>query len=146
MATLDELLSAARKHLEDGSVEDALILCRQALSRAPRAPRVLKTHGLCLMASGDMQGAAASLSIALQMDPDDAAASHDFGLAQRALGNVEAARLSFERAITLVPDYGPSHEALASVLVETGDLDGAIRHMLVALELNPNSASTLTNF
>ena len=85
MASLNELLSAATQHIEDGAIEDALILCRQALSRAPRSARVLKTYGACLMASGDMQGASASFAAALQIEPDDAAASHDLGLTQHAL-------------------------------------------------------------
>jgi tetratricopeptide (TPR) repeat protein len=146
MSSINELLAAVNQHLEEGAIEDALILCRQALAKAPRAPRVLKIHGACLMASGDMQGAQASFAAALAIDPDDGAACHDLGLAQHALRDLEAAQASLERALTLAPQNAASHEALATVLMEQGNMDGAIRHMLVAVELNPDDAGTLSNF
>jgi tetratricopeptide (TPR) repeat protein len=146
MPTLNELIAAANKHLENGIVEDALAVCRQALSRAPHSGRVLKVHGACLMASGDMRAARASFAAALEIDPGDAGAAHDLGMALHALGEAEGARLSFERAITIEPRLGGSHEALAAVLAGNGDLDGAVRHMLVALELQPENPGTLANF
>ena len=146
MPTLDELITAATKHIGEGAIDDALILVRQALSRAPRSVRVLKAHGACLVASGDMQAALASYTLASQIDPDDAAICHDLGVCHQALGDLPSARLSLERAITLAPRHAATHEALAAVLVDEGDLDSAIRHMLVAVELNPSDANTLTNF
>lgn len=146
MASLNEILQAINKHIEEGAIDDAMILCRQALSRAPRSPRVLKTYGACLMASGDMQAASTSFQAALAIDPDDAAASHDLGLTLHARQDIEGARLAFERAITIAPQHAASHEALAAILVEQGDMDAALRHMLIAVEVNPNDAGTLANF
>ena len=145
MATLNALLEAVSKHLEDGTVEDAEVLCRQALSRAPRSPRVLKTYGLCQIANGDVDGAATTFEAVVEMNPDDADACLNLGLAQQSLRRSEQALLNFERALTIDPENANYHEAIAAALVEKGDTDGALRHLLIANDLKPDDPSTMAN-
>ncbi|POF33775.1 tetratricopeptide repeat protein [Roseibium marinum] len=146
MASVNELLQAAGNLLDEGEVESALELTRQAGAKAPNSARVAKAHGACLIANGDFENAANCFELALSIDPDDTAACHDLGVANQATGNRETARLHFERALTLNPENMSTHEALAAILVEDGEFDDAIRHLQIALNANPEDANTIANF
>jgi len=145
MANLNALLDAAQQHLENGAIEDAEILCRQALGRAPRSPRALRTFGLCQIATGDMEGAMQTLERVLEIDPEDAASCHNLALAQHATGNAELAQLNIERALSLDPNNPTFHEATAAMIAPEGRTEDAVRHLLTALELKPGDASIMAN-
>jgi len=145
MSNLNALLDAATKHIEKGAVDDAQELCRQALSRAPRNVRALKTHGLCQIASGDLEAAAKSFEFVLQLDPEDATACYNLALAQHAQGLFDLAELNFERALSLDPQNPTFHEAVAGILALRGQIEDAMRHLLMALELKPEDPSILAN-
>jgi len=145
MLNLNALLDAAAKHVENGAITDAEILCRQALTRAPRSVRALRTYGLCQIATSDMEGAIQSLETALQIDPNDAATCHNLALAQHAIGKTELAELNLEKALTLDPQSPTFHDAAAAVLAAQGKTEEAIRHLLVALEIQPEDPNILAN-
>lgn len=145
MYNLNALLDAATQHIEKGAVDDAQELCRQALSRAPRNMRALKTHGLCQIAAGDLDAAMKSFELVLQLDPDDATACHNLALAQHAQGLFDQAELNFERALSLDPQNPTFHEAVAGVLALRGLIEDAMRHLLIALELKPEDPGILAN-
>lgn len=56
-------------------------------------------------------------------------------------GYFEAARREYERAITADPSNPEAHQGMGSMLVQQGDLDGAVRHFSQALELGAANAS-----
>ncbi|MHA7776837.1 tetratricopeptide repeat protein [Roseibium sp. M-1] len=145
MANINALLDAATKHIENGAVEDAEVLCRQALSRAPRSTRALKTHGMCQIATGDLEAAIRSFEFVLQMNPDDATACYNLALAQNAQGNADLAQLNFERALSLDPQNPIFHEAMAGVHALKGEIETAMRYLLMALELRPDDPGILAN-
>ncbi len=145
MANLNALLDAATKHLENGAIEDAEELCRQALSRAPRSIRALKTYGMCQLASGDLDAAIRSFDFVLQMNPEDATACYNLALAQSAQGKMDLAQLNFERALSLDPQNPSFHEAMASVHALRGELENAMRYLLIAQELKPDDPNILAN-
>jgi len=146
MATISALLDAANKHIEDGSIEDAEVLCRQALSRAPRSVRALKVYGMCQIATGDMDAAIKSFEFILQMEPEDAAACYNLALAQQARGELERARFNFERALSLDPANPACHEAMAGLHVYAGEIEDALRHLMIAIDLKPGDPGILANF
>jgi len=145
MSNLNALLDAAMKHIENGAVDDAQELCRQALSRAPRSVRVLKTHGMCQIAAGDLEAAVKSFELVLQLDPEDSTACYNLALAQHAQGQFETAELNFERALSLDPQNPTFHEAVAGVLALRGQIEDAMRHLMMALDLKPGEPSILAN-
>ncbi|MCK7614004.1 tetratricopeptide repeat protein [Roseibium sediminicola] len=145
MSNLNALLDAATKHIEKGAIDDAEDLCRQALSRAPRNVRALKTHGLCQIGAGDLKAAMKSFELVLQLDPEDATACYNLALAQHAQGLFDLAELNFERALSLDPENATFHEAVAGILALRGQIEDAMRHLLMALELRPEDPSILAN-
>lgn len=145
MSNLNALLDAATKHIENGAIDDAQELCRQALSRAPRSARALKTHGMCQIAAGDLDAAVKSFEFVLQLDPDDSTACYNLALAQHARGEFDLAELNFERALSLDPQNPTFHEAVAGVLALRGEIEDAMRHLMMALDLKPGDPSLLAN-
>ncbi|ASP35425.1 tetratricopeptide repeat protein [Labrenzia sp. VG12] len=145
MSNLNALLDAANQHLENGSIEDAEELCRQALSRAPSSIRALKTYGRCQIATGDLEAAIKSFEFVLQMDPQDASASYNLALAHNAQGNLDLACVNFERALSLDPENPTFHEAMATVHAFKGEIEDSLRHLLIAQELKPDDPNVMSN-
>src|SRR5262249_51953965 len=58
-------------------------------------------------------------------DPAAARAWHDLGILRHQLGDDAGARTALERAVTLAPDDPRPRIALAALLWQSGDLDGA---------------------
>ena len=66
---------------------------------------------------------------ALQRLPDSAPILHDCALAIERQGRQAEARALHEKALRADPGFAPSHAALGSFLIETGDLQAARRHL-----------------
>ena len=143
MSAVSELLEAAHEHLKAGAYEDAAVLLRQALNRAPSSVKTLKAYAACILAQGEPETATEVLRKALTISPDDAEALHDLGMAQYATGDLEGARTSLERALTLDPNNPSMHEGLGIMLAECGDVEGGLKLLLMSLSINPKNPSVL---
>jgi predicted O-linked N-acetylglucosamine transferase (SPINDLY family) len=77
---------------------------------------------------------------ALKIAPGHPGVHHLHGLVRYRLGNLAAARESFEKAAALAPGNAIFHINLACVLQEQGDHAAAIRHAQRAVVLTPSSA------
>lgn len=145
MADVTELVGAARKHLENGNIDDALELSRKALERAPRSPKSLKTYASCMIATGDLEAAVACLTEVLKITPDDAEATHDLAVTKKMLGDHEAAELHLQRAVDLQPQSAQSYDALGALYADSGNMDLALRNALKAHELDPENMRVQQN-
>jgi Flp pilus assembly protein TadD len=65
----------------------------------------------------------------------------NYGLTHMRRGRFEEARASFDRAAQVLPNYSTLEINRAIVTSRLGDQQGAERHFLRALELQPNSAN-----
>jgi tetratricopeptide (TPR) repeat protein len=82
---------------------------------------------------------------ALALQPDDASAEANLGVALAKTHREREAATHLEKAIALNPHDALTHSNLGGVLAGLGDVDAAIAHFQKALEIAPNSASAHYN-
>ena len=67
------------------------------------------------------------------------------GLGKYAQQDFAGARIDFEQALVLYPDFGDVHHSLAHTLEKLGDLDGALASAKRSVELNPDEVLAHTS-
>jgi Flp pilus assembly protein TadD len=100
----------------------------KAIASAPdRASEIYAREELASQLAfwGEIQGAVAQLETVVGEDASAARAWHDLGILRHQLGDDAGARTALERAVALAPDDPRPRIALAALLWQTGDLDGA---------------------
>ncbi len=87
----------------------------------------------------NLQGALAAMLEALQADGASPLVQHAFGRLQMEIGGEEKkkAKIAFEKAIQIDPDWAPPYIQLARWELESGNLDAARQDARKALELDP---------
>jgi protein O-GlcNAc transferase len=98
-----------------------------------------------LLRKGDAAGADKLVTDALAERPDDHELWFSKGVAQQALGNDEGATASFEKALSLKPEFVPAMHALATFALGKRDFDRAISLLEAALKLQPDFADAHYN-
>jgi len=91
---------------------EALDLLAQARELEPHNPEIPADIGKVLLDEQQYDGALTELSRALSVDPRNALALNNRGVAFAALGQTEAARLDFESALRLDPNLAEARENL----------------------------------
>lgn len=89
--------------------------------------------------------AAAEWRRALALDPSNAKARTNLGIALWSGGARDAAIAEFEQAVQLNPNYAEAHNNLGVALVQMERYAEAIAHFRTVLEGNPESAQVLNN-
>ncbi|HEX4308802.1 MAG TPA: tetratricopeptide repeat protein [Acidobacteriaceae bacterium] len=79
------------------------------------------------------------------MDPDDARAHNNLGIALAGSGKMTDAIDEYRRSLALNANNSQTENNLGSALAEEGNLDEARRHFEKALEINPDNASAAVN-
>ncbi len=141
---------------ESGDLAAAVARYEQALVLQPRASRVHYVLGQAYRRLGDAekarehleQGGRASVAFrdpliqGLQSLTVSASAALGRGGDAQLLGLDEVALEEYQKAVEADPENPAAHEALASILAQTRDSAGAIRHFRQALSLSPNRPET----
>ena len=83
--------------------------------------------------------AAAEFEKSLAADPQYSLAALYLGRTYHALYEDDKAKQSLKRAIDIDPDYSEARLSYAAVLLDTGDLDGAIRQTNSVIQREPSS-------
>jgi Flp pilus assembly protein TadD len=60
-------------------------------------------------------------------------------------GRLDDAMAQFRLSLALRPDYARAHNNLASILLQRGDTDAALRHVQDAIRLEPSNIEAHTN-
>jgi len=94
---------------------------------------------------GDLDGAFADYSRAIQLDPKFALAFYNRGLIWETRNNVEEAIADYDQSLDLNPQLASAYYHRGSVKMEKSDLDGAIADYTRALDLNPKNALASSN-
>lgn len=111
----------------------------QALAtRYPETPNVHYAYGIFLLQE-EPDKAIEEFKRELELQPD-----HPWSLMQIAYellkqGDAKAALPWAQKAVAVAPNAFTSHKALGQALLETGDVDGAIRELTAGLKLAPES-------
>ena len=94
---------------------------------------------------GDMDGAIADYTQAIQLRPDFAEAYNSRGSAKQRKGDLDWALIDYARAIELNPGYAPAYNNRGSVERARGELGAAIADFTRAIELDPDFSVARNN-
>jgi len=111
--TLAARLNLASLLLEQGVLEDAAQLCRQATEIAPAIPQAWSQLGLVERRRGAIAVAISAYRRALALDPHQAATRQNLAVALLLAGDIPGCREAFRQAIALLEIQGRGEEALA---------------------------------
>ena len=92
----------------------------------------------------DYKKATTIFESALAADPTYSQAAFYLGLTYSALFDYEKAAAAYKRAIQIDPDYLEAHANYGGMLLDTGDVDEAIRQLNTVLQRDPAHAVGLT--
>jgi Flp pilus assembly protein TadD len=82
---------------------------------------------------------------AVSLDPEDARAHNNLGIALAGAGKMSAAIEEYRKSLTLNANSSQTENNLGSALAEEGNLDEARQHFENALRINPDNASAEVN-
>ena len=102
-------------------------------------------HALELEREGRHEAAVAEWKKALALDPGNAKAHTNLGIALAQAGAEEAAMTHFRQAVQLNPFYAEAHNNLGVALVQAGKYGEAIGHFETVLRVNPDFAQAESN-
>jgi arylsulfatase A-like enzyme/Tfp pilus assembly protein PilF len=111
-----------------GSDPDALVALGNALTMAGRNAEAARTYGRLL-----------------EIDPNNAVAHENLGVAQLQGKDLKAAETSLRKAVALDPSRAGAYTALGVVLASTNRTAEAIEAWRTALRLDPNDANAAFN-
>ncbi|WP_375470589.1 tetratricopeptide repeat protein, partial [uncultured Nostoc sp.] len=92
-----------------------------------------------------LDAAVAAYEKAIQLNPNDAYAYNNLGVALREQKKLDAAVAAYEKAIQLNPNDATAYNNLGAALREQKKLDAAIAAYEKAIQLNPNYATAYYN-
>ncbi|MEO8445240.1 MAG: tetratricopeptide repeat protein [Gammaproteobacteria bacterium] len=138
-------LKAALAQHQAGRLAEAEALYRRILARYPQHPDALHFLGLLAHQRGDHAAAVGLMDAALRAAPGLAPCCSNRGNALLALGRVEDAIASFQKAISIDRNLAEAHLNLGNALQQQGQPDEAIASYRRALRLKPQSAETHYN-
>jgi tetratricopeptide (TPR) repeat protein len=125
--------AAAHSHLE------------MALAKRPGAVEWRFNLALCEKELGRRESAARHLVEVLRARPDWPLALNEYGTVRLALGDIDGARIAFQRSLDVEPAGADAWTGLGSARRRAGDRDGAEQAYRSALEREPANAVALQN-
>ncbi|HET9404972.1 MAG TPA: tetratricopeptide repeat protein [Burkholderiales bacterium] len=148
---MDPLASARQLFLdalalhEQGDLERAECLYKEALALAPERPSVMNNLAAVYVASGKLAEAMALCRKLLQVNPRDEVALLNQGSCQLKSGSAGEALASYDGALQIRPDYADALSGRGGALLGLGRLEEALASCERALAVEPDHAETLNN-
>jgi len=132
MAGRASYLMATRNTAASARAFEALV------ARYPETQNVHYAYGVFLLGE-EPDKAIQEFNRELELQPD-----HPWSLMQIAYeylkrGEAQAALPWAQKSVAVAPNVFTSHKALGQALLETGDVDGAIKELLIGIKLAPES-------
>ncbi len=117
---------------------------RTATASQPTSASAWLALGVAARQEGEFEEARHVLARAAELAPDDAAILREYAKTLAILGEADAARTWFQRAVTRDPSDWQSHTNLANLLVDT-DAAAALQHAERAQSLHPEDLRVQVN-
>jgi tetratricopeptide (TPR) repeat protein len=102
-------------------------------------------RGNARKAKGDLDGAIADYTKAIEIDPHDADIYYNRGVAERAKGDFGQAIADYSKAIKINPCHAYAYNNRGIAQTANGDLEAAIADYSKALEIDPSLANVYNN-
>jgi tetratricopeptide (TPR) repeat protein len=109
----------------------------------PRTAKEFNQRGTSKVQNGDLDGAIADFSQAVQLKRDYAMAYYNRGTVYASTGNVRAALADYTQVIALKPNSAAARYSRGSLRVNTGDRAGAIADLQQAAALFKQEGNTI---
>ncbi len=119
-ADLQSALQSASVSLARGDLDSARTACEAVLESDPGQPGALHMLGFVYLTTGDAARGAELIRQALAVQPQNFHGLLHLGNALKALGQVEEAVASYQRAIELSPGLAEAHNNLGNALRQLG--------------------------
>lgn len=126
-----------------GLSEDEIQAIQDARKDATRDAAYFVRFGTYKLDACDYDAAIANYDRAIALEPDDADAYHNRGIAKDAQGDYAAAIADFDRAIALEPDDADVYHNRGVAKAEQGDYAGAIADYDRVIVLDPDNVAVL---
>lgn len=139
MSEVERWLDEAARHQESGRLDQAAPLYERVLRFDPGHPGALLHLGKLELARANPAAGIDLLRQAAATAPDSVEAHQSLGVAYKQLGQWGDAAQSFERAISVDPNYAPSYFELAELSQSLGRPDAAVSFYLRAINLDPSN-------
>lgn len=126
-----------------GYWKDSITLLEHTLAVNTDNYRAHSLLGGALLAQntrGRFAEAVSHLRRALELNPQDATAHLNLGIALSRRGDVEGAIREYEQALAINPEFAEAHKSLGIALSRQGKLDEAAAHLRRAVEIQPEYA------
>ncbi|MGQ0635472.1 MAG: tetratricopeptide repeat protein [Planctomycetaceae bacterium] len=136
-------IQRADAYVRLGQTADADVAYGDAVRRFPATPLVINARGTFRRGTGDLAGAVADFSRAVQIDPQFAVGYVNRGLCLAEQNNAQAAEADYALALRQKLDAGTQALALrlrAQARLSLGNAAGSIADYTSALRLNPQDA------
>jgi tetratricopeptide (TPR) repeat protein len=100
---------------------------------------------VALYSQGQLQEALDEIDVLIKDYPNESLLYNISGACYQALNQLDAAVKSYERALSINPDYAEVHNNLGNTHKELGQLDDAVKYYEQALVIKPASAEVYSN-
>ncbi len=141
---VEALVAVARVRLETGDPVRALDVLREAQARAPGRADLLQLQARVSRRLGEREAALDAYQAALQLDSGLVQVWLELGSLEEERANWTGARLSYERALDLLPTYSDAARALARLLRRVDTARAAMTPLIALLEADPWDLEALT--
>lgn len=133
----ETLRKQGENYLQKGQIQEAIVMCQQAVKAQPDLTMGYVTLGNSFYAAGKYESALRSYFQALEIQPDFAEVQANIGSMYLKLGQMETARQWYEKALVLNPHLGGIYWNLAKIYQDQGNQEDAINYYLKTAEYDP---------
>ena len=134
-------IERAYEHIASGRPAESLGSLQSALGHDPSNHELGMLVSEVLFQAQDFVAAHRCLFQVLEIKPDHFEATLLMGLIEQQHGNMDEAQRLLEVAVHLRDDSPSAHATLGSLLIENGQCEKAMDHLIRALELKPSAAT-----
>ena len=142
---MQTLIEQAARLLAGGRTAEAVALLEDCAVKAPEIPAAHLNLAVARKAAGDLAGARAAVTRALELAPGWPEALYILGNLCMAAGQPPEAADAYRRALAARPDWPQAWDGLGTALREGGDLQGALGAHREATALAPSWSAAQHN-